>query len=206
MTIRPNIEVGVMQGYFQSINYDEPKKSLNNSAILSLILGLLLILIINPFSYFTPLALCFGGYTILGIALIWKYFYLTEKASNSVLFTQYGINEQAKWYGLYNFLNSNTLMNERQIHDIALWEKYLIYATAFGISEKVISALKIHAVELHVTTSPILNHRSYIHSRSFHSTSRTLGRSIHTSSRGGGFGGHGYGGGGRGGGGGGGGH
>ena len=54
--------------------------------------------------------------------------------------------------------------------------------------------------------SQILNNHCYIHSSSFHRTSRSFGRSIHTSSRGGGFGGHGYGGGGRGGGGGGGGH
>ena len=49
-----------------------------------------------------------------------------------------------------------------------------------------------------------ISYHSYIHSSSFHSTSRSFGRSLHTSSRGGGsFGGHGYGGGGRGGGGGG---
>ena len=49
----------------------------------------------------------------------------------------------------------------------------------------------------------ILNSNFYIHSASFHMTSRAIGSSIHTSSRGGR---HGYGGGGRGGGGGGGGH
>ena len=152
------------------------------------------------------MALSFGAYTILGIACLWKYFYLTSKASNLLLFTQYGVNEQAKWYGLYNFLNSDTLIKEKGVYDLPLWEKYLIYATAFGISEKVIKAIKIHAVELNIDNSPILNHHFYIHSRSFHRTSRAFGRSIHTSSRGGGFGGHGYGGGGRGGGGGGGGH
>lgn len=60
-------------------------------------------------------------------------------------------------------------------------------------------------MKLDIDTSPVLNHHSYIHSSSFHRTSRSFGHSIHTSSRGG-FGGHGYGGGGRGGGGGGGGH
>ena len=151
-------------------------------------------------------ALSFGAYTILGIAYIWKYIYLSSKASNSVLFTQYGANEQAKWCGLYNFLNSDTLINEKEVHELPLWEKYLIYATAFGISEKVIKAIKIHAKEFNIDSSPILNHQCYIHSANFHRTARSFGRSIHTSSRGGGFGGHGYGGGGRGGGGGGGGH
>ncbi len=203
---KPALESGVMQGYFQASNYDSPQKEFNISANSSLTFGLLLLVLVNAISYFTPMALSFGAYTILGIAYIWKYIYLSSKASNSVLFTQYGANEQAKWCGLYNFLNSDTLINEKEVHELPLWEKYLIYATAFGISEKVIKAIKIHAKEFNIDSSPILNHHCYIHSANFHRTARSFGRSIHTSSRGGGFGGHGYGGGGRGGGGGGGGH
>lgn len=206
MEKKPILESGVTQGYFQSANYDVPQKDLNRSAKSSLVWGLILLIAVNGISYFTPMALSFGAYTILGLACIWKYIYLSSKASNSVLLSQYGVNEQAKWYGLYNFLNSDTLINEKEIHDLPLWEKYLIYATAFGISEKVIKAIKIHATEFNIDNSPILNHHCYIHSSNFHRTSRSFGRSIHTSSRGGGFGGHGYGGGGRGGGGGGGGH
>ena len=194
---KPALENGVMQGYFQSTDYNAPQKELNNSAKRSLLGGLILLIAINGFSYFTPMGLSFGAYTIIGIVCLWKYIYLTAKASNSVLFTQYGANEQAKWYGLYNFLNSDTLMNEKEVYELPLWEKYLIYATAFGISEKVIKAIKIHAVQLNINSSQILNSHCYIHSHSFHRTSRSFGRSIHTSSRGGGFGGHGYGGGGR---------
>ena len=206
---KPILESGVMQGYFQSADYDAPKKALTKTAKFNLKLGLILLFGVNLISYFTPMALSFGAYTIFGIACLIKYFYLTAKASNALAFTQHGADEQAKWYGLYNFLNSDTLMSERKVHELPLWEKYLIYATAFGISEKVIKAIKIHAVNLNIDTSPILNHSFYIHSSCFHATSRAFGRSIHTSSRGGfssSFGGHGYGGGGRGGGGGGGGH
>lgn len=203
---KPALESGVMQGYFQQTDYDAPKKELDKSAKTGLIFALILLLAINVISYFTPMALSFGAYTILGIAYLWKYIYLTFQSSNLVLFTQYGANEQAKWYGLYNFLNSDTLINEKEVHDLPLWEKYLIYATAFGISEKVVNAINVHAVELNIDSSPILNHHCYIHSPSYHRISRSFGHSIHTSSRGGGFGGHGYGGGGRGGGGGGGGH
>ena len=194
---KPALESGVMQGYFQQTDYDIPKKELNKSSNISLFISLFLLTIVNIISYFTPMALSFGAYTILGIAYLWKYIYLTSKSSNLVLFTQYGADEQAKWYGLYNFLNSDTLMNEKDVSDIQLWEKYLIYATAFGISEKVVKALKINAVNLNIDDSPILNTNFYIHSPRFHITSRSFGRSLHTVSRGGGFGGHGYGGGGR---------
>ena len=200
---KPALENGVMQGYFQETNYDTPQKELNRSAKTSLTCGLILLTLVNAISYFTPMALGFGAYTILGIVCIWKYIYLSTKASNAVLFTQYGANEQAKWFGLYNFLNSDTLMNEKEVYELPLWEKYLIYATAFGISEKVIKAIKINAVNINIENSSILNNHCYIHSTNFHRTSRSFGRSLHTSSRGGGFSGHGYGGGGRGGGGGG---
>ena len=203
---KPALENGVINGYFQETNYDVYQKELNNSAKASLLLGLFLLIFVNGISYFSPLALSFGAYTILSITCLWRYMYLSIKASNAILFTLHGATEQAKWCGLYNFLNSDTLIKEKEVHELPLWEKYLIYATAFGISEKVIKAIKIHAVELNIDSSPILNHHCYIHSSSFHRTSRSFGHSIHTSSRGGGFGGHGYGGGGRGGGGGGGGH
>ncbi len=198
---KPALEEGVAQGYFQQTNYDTLKKELDMRAKNSLIWALVLLFAVNFISYFTPMALSFGAYTILGIALFIKYMYFTSKSGNLILFTQFGANEQAKWRGLYNFLNSDTLINEKEVQDLVLWEKYLIYATAFGISEKVVKAIKIHATELNINNSLILNHYCYIHSAHFHRTAKSFGRSLHTTSRGGGFGGHGYGGGGRGGGG-----
>ena len=94
-------------------------------------------------------------------------------------------------------INSDTLINEKEFHDLPLWEKYLIYATAFGISEKIVKAIKIHAVELNIQNSTILNSNCYVHSSHFHTTSRSFRNTFHSSS---GFS-HGYGGGGRGGGG-----
>ena len=96
-------------------------------------------------------------------------------------------------------------MNERSVPDLALWEHYLVYATAFGISDKVIKALEINAPEFaersQILSNPYYRSRSfYVSSRSF----RSSARSASSFARSGGYGG--YGGGGRGGGGGGGGH
>ena len=205
MERKPGLEAGVMQGYFQDTDYNVAQREIKGVANLSLAFGVTL-LIVNLISYFTPLSLCFGAYTILGIILLWKYVYLTIKANDFILFTQYGVDEREKWYGLYKFLNSDNLINEINMNDIDLLEKYVIYATAFGISNKIVNSVKLNAIKLNINTSLILNEESYIHSRHYRRTSRSFGHSIHTSSRGGGFGGHGYGGGGRGGGGGGGGH
>ena len=35
------------------------------------------------------------------------------------------------------------MLDEKEIPDIALWEHFLVYATAFGIAEKVLKQLKI---------------------------------------------------------------
>lgn len=34
-------------------------------------------------------------------------------------------------------------MNEREVPDIIIWERFLVYATVFGIAEKVIKQLKM---------------------------------------------------------------
>ncbi len=206
MAREPMIENGVENGYFQQMDYDSLRKSFEKSSKTSFNLALFIMLIVNSISYFTPMGFAFGAYALISLTLIWRSLFFASKEPELVLFTQYGKDEQAKWYGLYNFLNSNTLINEKEVHELPLWEKYLIYATAFGVSEKVIKAIKLHISEINVDNSPILCHHSYIHSPNFHRTSISFGRSIHTSSRSSSFGGHGYGGGGRGGGGGGGGH
>ena len=170
-----------------------------------------MLIIINLISYNSRLDLAFGGFTILGCTFLFGAFIYKYLSTKYLLLTQYGEDEYVKWKGLYNFLNSETLMNERTVVELPLWEQYLVYATAFGISNKVIKALKIRCPE--AASSPILNN-SYYRSNNFYSSSRSFRRSVHTTSRmhragvyssGGGYSG-GYGGGGRGGGGGGGGH
>ncbi len=36
-----------------------------------------------------------------------------------------------------------SLMKEKEVPELILWEKYLVYATVFGISEKVLKQLKV---------------------------------------------------------------
>lgn len=198
------VNIGISQGYFQKANYEQPKKELQAQSKFYMFMGIISLLVANLISYQTPLELAFGGYTILGIAFIFGAILLKKMSNKYVLLTQYGEDEYVKWRGLYNFLNSETLMNERTVVELPLWEQYLVYATAFGISEKVISALKIRCPD--IDTSPMLSneyYRSrsfYTSSRSFRRTARSTSHSYRSSSRLGGYGG--YGGGGRGGGGG----
>ncbi|MBQ7926861.1 MAG: DUF2207 domain-containing protein [Lachnospiraceae bacterium] len=203
------VNIGIKEGFFQKADYLQPKKELRSSALTHLICGFLMLIVVNLISYQTRLDLAFGGFTLLGLCLVVNALYLYKQASEYVLLTQLGEDEYAKWRGLYRFLNSDTLMHERTYVELPLWEKYLVYAAAFGIADKVNVAISIRCPEIENTPSPVLGN-SYcrsshirVHSRGFRSAIRTGSFGSGGSFGGGGFG---YGGGGRGGGGGGGGH
>jgi len=175
--------IGLNQGYFQKSDYMGPKKSLTSIANFYTIVGILLITLVNLISYQTTLDLAFGGFTILSILLFISAWYIKHVSKKFVLLTQFGEDEYQKWRGLYNFLNSYTLMSERTVVELPLWEKYLVYATAFGISEKVVKALKIRCPELpELESNPILNSRSYYRSHSFHSSCRSFSSSTRSAS------------------------
>lgn len=55
--------------------------------------------------------------------------------------TQKGADERAEWKGFARFLKDYSMIEEKSVFDIVIWEKYLVYATAFGISDKVIEEL-----------------------------------------------------------------
>ncbi len=52
-----------------------------------------------------------------------KHIYLDEKL------------EIDKWIGLKNFLNDFSLMNEKTMQEVELWDKYLIYAISMGVNK-----------------------------------------------------------------------
>lgn len=112
------------------------------------------------------------------------------------MLTDFGEEEYQKWRGLYNFLNSDTLINEREVVELPLWERYLVYATAFDISEKVIAAIKIRCPE--VMESKSIVHSTYCRSGRIRYSSRSFHSSVRSGYHGGSYGG-GYGGGGGGG-------
>lgn len=70
-----------------------------------------------------------------------------------------GIKEIAEWKGLKKYMEDYSLLKEKLVPDIVLWEKYLVYATVFGISKKVINQLKSVHPEMFEETNN--EYRSY---------------------------------------------
>lgn len=57
--------------------------------------------------------------------------------------TQKGVDEKEAWIGLKNYMEDFSMIKDKEVPELVLWEKYLVYATAFGISDKVIKQLKV---------------------------------------------------------------
>ena len=62
---------------------------------------------------------------------------LLMKKANNHLLTPEGRKEYQKAYGLKSYIEDFSLMKERELDSTILWDDYLTYAIAFGISNKV---------------------------------------------------------------------
>lgn len=83
-----------------------------------------------------------GGISLL-LLFILDIIFGTLATNRIDAYTQQGIDEQEKWKAFKKFMEDFSLLNEKEIPDIAVWEQYLVYATAFGIAEKVLKQLKV---------------------------------------------------------------
>ena len=78
------------------------------------------------------------------------------------VFTQKGVDEKEKWKAFKKYMEDFSLLKEKEVPALVLWEKYLVFATVFGISEKVLKQLKVIYPEV-TDVNSTLNTYSYIH-------------------------------------------
>ena len=75
----------------------------------------------------------------------------------NIRYTDEGREEYKKWHGLRNFLIDFSKINDKEIQDVTLWEKYLVYATALGVGEKVLKQIKVKIEQLDNIDYTVLN-------------------------------------------------
>ena len=59
------------------------------------------------------------------------------------VYTQKGIDEKEMWRGLKKYMEDFSMLDKREVPEIAIWEHFLVFATAFGIADKVLKQLKV---------------------------------------------------------------
>lgn len=62
--------------------------------------------------------------------------------------TKKGNEDYRKWIGLRNFLRDFSTMDQKSLPEIALWEKYLVYAIPLGCAKKLSKDMQIKVQEL----------------------------------------------------------
>lgn len=78
------------------------------------------------------------------------------------VFTQKGTDEKEQWKAFKKYMEDFSLLKDKEVPALAIWEKYLVFATAFGISEKVLKQLKVIYPEIMDMDSAMYTY-SYIH-------------------------------------------
>ncbi len=61
--------------------------------------------------------------------------------SQGIILTKEGKEEQLKLVELKNYINDYSLIRNRDIESVIIWDKYLAYATAFGIPNKITNSI-----------------------------------------------------------------
>ncbi len=79
------------------------------------------------FFIFTLLAICLNIYTAY--------------RSQGIILTKEGKEEQLKLVELKNYINDYSLIRNRDLESVIIWDKYLAYATAFGIPSKITNSI-----------------------------------------------------------------
>ena len=68
-----------------------------------------------------------------------------------------GNEDYHKWIGLKNFMKDFGRMHEKELPEIVLWEKYLVYASIFGLAKKLAKDMEIKVQEMqNIDTTDII--------------------------------------------------
>lgn len=113
------------KGYFDDKEYDRYENYMTKT-ILYIVFGAIFIALLPA-----------------SIVLIINAIYCYKISKRINVLTQEGLDQKEMWKGLKKYMQDFSLLKEREVLELVIWEKYLVYATAFGIADKVIKQLKM---------------------------------------------------------------
>lgn len=125
-------------------------KTLSAFVILWILISMLPI--INAVSIIQPLTLLKIALWLapLVITSLVKSKIMSKIQSKIAVLTQEGYEEKTQWQALGMFLLDYSMLEEATTPSLAIWEKYLVFATAFDIADKVIEEMKAKYPEVFV--------------------------------------------------------
>ena len=125
-----------------------PEKTLgrDRGIVIVICLGLIIMAGISRFSRLAGILMgaVFGALATVSISNV-----LGDLCPEYRVLTQDGENRYALWTAYGRFLDDFTTFDEREIPDVAVWKRYLVYAAALGRSVNVMEALKVRFPEVY---------------------------------------------------------
>lgn len=83
-------------------------------------------------------------------SLLIKFKMCGKTQSKIAVLTQAGTEEREEWKALGKYIEEFSMIDEKEVPSLVIWEKYLVYATAFGIADKAIEQMKAKYPEVFV--------------------------------------------------------
>lgn len=155
------------------------KKIYENKSSLKLITGLYSILglfiFIKSFDYsFKNVSILLNYIGVISSIVSFIYFVAFSKRTKEANL------EYIRWIGLKKFMEDFSRMNEKELPEIVLWEKYLVYAVTLGCADKLAKEMEIKAKELQEFNSTNINNMNFDYYRfnTIRSFNRTVNRTI----------------------------
>ena len=144
--------------------------------ILYIILGLLIIAFTSKYGYHIYTELL-NGIIIISALISLVYFALFTKRNKEANL------EYINWIGLKKFMEDFGRMDTKELPEIVLWEKYLVYAVTLGCADKLAKDMEIKANELQEFNNNILTNYTFAYYRfdALTNFSRTINRTVNTS-------------------------
>lgn len=107
-------------------------------SVLFLIMSFILAILIGVFSVVLPTIFLNVFVSIIFLIYTCCFFKRTKK----------GNEDYAKWKAFKKFLQDFGTFDTKELPEIALWERYMVYATVFGLAEKVSKCMNVKIKEL----------------------------------------------------------
>lgn len=129
--------IETLNGNVKKVNNEKTKKIHDEYAWdISVNIGIIMLVSGLTWFFINLLFMLIAILPVISLILLYRIrrvtYYLSEK----------GLEESQKWQGLKKYLEDYSLLNEKGTKDLGLWEQFLVYATAFGISNKIIEEIK----------------------------------------------------------------
>lgn len=129
------------KGIIDKDNFKNYKK-VNNRLGVYIFIAILVIIFQFSFTLLPNSIINIIKITIIVLAIV-NIILTKQELKRIAVYTQEGVDESAKWKGLKKYMKEFSLLKEKEVPDIVIWEKFLVYATVFGISDKVLKQLKV---------------------------------------------------------------